>query len=196
MLRTSLLFLSIPRPKRWRSLGALPLSQSLIVLLTYGGCPHLMISLWRTTLDFFFLHWATQVFIHFPFPGNVLCLEQKDPEHSHVPFPSPNNIFTVWSPKCFFFYLMIPELLQQLLGTVAMWKEIIEIGVWVGQLPLFFSCSFSKPWTLSFGRPTQGSPLLVIGCGVFSVLGTVQLALWEPSTFEIKDQILWQDLRT
>lgn len=193
MLRASLLFLYILWPKRSRSLGALSSSQGLIILLTYGGWLHLMVSLWRTTLDFSFLHWATQVFIHFPFPENVLCLEEKYLEHSHVPFPSPNNN---GHPSAFFFYLMIPELLQQLLGTVAMWKEIIETGVWIGQLPLFFSCSFSKPWTLCFGRPSQGSPLLVNGCGVVSVLGTGQLALWEPSTSEIRDHIPWQDLRT
>lgn len=75
--------------------------------------PYCFTNIWRvdSTLwflsegqHFSFLHRATQAFIHFPFPRNVL--EEKYPEASHVPFPSPNNTFTIWSPKCFF---LLPE---------------------------------------------------------------------------------------
>lgn len=52
--------------------------------------------------------------------GNILDLEEKYSEYDPVSFPSPNNTFTLWSPKCllfFFVYLRILEFLQQHLGT-------------------------------------------------------------------------------
>ena len=105
MLRTSILFLSILRPKRSCSLEALSSSRGLIVLLTYGGLtPPYGFSLKDNTSLFSTRQHRPLSIFHFL--ENVLCLKEKYPEHSHVPFPSPNNTFTVWSPKHFF---LLPE---------------------------------------------------------------------------------------
>lgn len=44
--------------------------------------------------------------LYLAFPGKFSGFGGKYPEYSRVPFPSPNNAFTLWSPKCFF---LLPE---------------------------------------------------------------------------------------
>lgn len=117
MLRASILFLSILWPKRSRFLEALSSSRGLIVLLTYGGLtPPYGFSLKDNTSLFSTGQHRPLSIFHF--------LEMFWRKSTQRPPMSPSLPLTTLSPyghpSAFFFYLKIPELLQQLLGTVAM----------------------------------------------------------------------------